>query len=128
MWLPEGITFMLDGKVFRDFKQPQVMQRINMKLFCLQLVCSYPMSTVEWHMKMLDGGKFSQATSAQWLETASARPYTQVEVRDVRVHSISSESIAKDPSQNLKLLFADGFDHDDALHDDMISQQPSGGE
>lgn len=59
VWLPGGINFMLDGKVLREFKHPHVMHSINRKLFCLQLVCSYPLSTLDWHAKMASGGKYS---------------------------------------------------------------------
>lgn len=85
IWLPGCIHFKLDGKVLRDFKHPQVMHSINRKLFCLQLVCSYPLSTLDWHVKMAEGGKFSVATSHQWLQAASSREPSSVDICDVRV-------------------------------------------
>lgn len=97
--------------MLREFKVPPVMHAINKKLFCLQLVCSYPLGTLDWHTKMAQGGHYSQATSNQWLQAASERQASTVEVCDVQVRSL----IEQDES---KLLFSDGFDCDDCLFDD----------
>ena len=71
-WLTDKVLFLLDGKVYRTYSQPNIMWRMNKQLFCIQLLCMRPQSKLDWYLRTSEAAKCSNmkyvvASNDAWL-------------------------------------------------------------